>query len=79
MEARDPECFTAKSGAKARSGGRIFVDWLRNGRGQTAIGAMSPRARGPGLVSAPLTWAELETGVDPKNFTLERMARLEGG
>ncbi len=62
--------FTAASGPMARSGGKIFVDWLRNGRGQTAIGAMSPRARAGGLVSMPLTWAEVERGVDPEAFTL---------
>jgi bifunctional non-homologous end joining protein LigD len=36
--------FTATAGAKTRSGGKIFVDWLRNGRGSSAIGAMSPRS-----------------------------------
>jgi bifunctional non-homologous end joining protein LigD len=53
-----PGLFVAKSGAKNRVG-RIFVDYLRNGRGATTAAAFSARAR-PGLgVSVPLAWSEL--------------------
>lgn len=53
-----PQRFVAKSGA-ARRVGRIFIDYLRNGHGQTTVAAYSARAR-PGLgVSMPLAWDEL--------------------
>jgi bifunctional non-homologous end joining protein LigD len=53
-----PKLFVAKSGARNRVG-RIFVDYLRNGKGATTIAAFSARAR-PGLgVSVPVTWKEL--------------------
>jgi bifunctional non-homologous end joining protein LigD len=39
-----PGLFVAKSGAKNRVG-RIFVDYLRNGRGATTAAAFSARAR----------------------------------
>jgi bifunctional non-homologous end joining protein LigD len=53
-----PDRFVAKSGAKNRVG-RIFVDYLRNGRGATTAAAFSARAR-PGLgVSIPVAWEEL--------------------
>jgi bifunctional non-homologous end joining protein LigD len=53
-----PTRFVAKSGARNRVG-KIFVDYLRNGRGSTTVSAWSARAR-PGLgISVPLRWKEL--------------------
>ncbi|WP_434716987.1 DNA ligase D [Paraburkholderia sp. A2RO-4L] len=54
-----PERFSAKMGAQNRRG-RVFVDYLRNGRGATTAAAFAPRAR-PGLgVSVPVAWDELQ-------------------
>jgi bifunctional non-homologous end joining protein LigD len=53
-----PSRFVAKSGPANRKG-RIFVDYLRNGHGQTTAAAFSARAR-PGMgVSMPVGWDEL--------------------
>ncbi|MFO1340994.1 MAG: DNA ligase D [Burkholderiaceae bacterium] len=53
-----PQRFVAKSGPANRVG-RIFVDYLRNGQGQTTVAAFSARAR-PGLgVSMPVSWEQL--------------------
>ena len=58
LAAQAPDRFVAKSGPKNRVG-RIFVDYLRNGRGATTVAAYSARAR-PGLpISLPLAWADL--------------------
>jgi bifunctional non-homologous end joining protein LigD len=54
-----PQLFVAKSGAQNRVG-RIFVDYLRNGRGATTAAAFSARARLGLGVSVPLAWSELE-------------------
>jgi len=53
-----PQRFVAKSGGTNRVG-KIFIDYLRNGHGQTTAAAFSARAR-PGLgVSMPVSWEEL--------------------
>jgi bifunctional non-homologous end joining protein LigD len=53
-----PKLFVPKSGPQNRIG-RIFIDYLRNGKGATTIAAFSARAR-PGLgVSVPVRWNEL--------------------
>lgn len=64
-----PSRFVSKSGPRNRVG-KIFVDYLRNGRGATTVAAWSARAR-PGMgVSVPVDWAELPglTGGDHWNL-----------
>ena len=54
----DPDRFVAVM-AKAKRKGRIFIDWLRNQRGATAIMPYSARARAGAPVAAPVSWSEL--------------------
>jgi len=56
----DPSRFTAAL-AKAKRTGRIFIDYLRNQRGATAVMPYSARARENAPVAAPVTWEELRT------------------
>ena len=55
----EPEYFTANI-RKVERKGRIFLDWLRNQRGATAIMPYSARARPGATVSAPIWWDELD-------------------
>ncbi len=55
---------------KSRRRGKIFVDYLRNGRGATAVAAYSTRARAGAPVSVPLTWEELSTGIRANQFNV---------
>jgi len=71
LEATDPARYTTSS-APAKRNKRIYIDYLRNGRGTTAIGAYSPRAGEGFPVAAPVTWAQVERGIRPDAFTIAR-------
>jgi bifunctional non-homologous end joining protein LigD len=74
---RAPQRFTATM-AKRQRRGRIYLDWVRNTRGATAVAAYSLRAR-PGLpASTPLAWSELLELDDPRELSFATVpARLE--
>jgi bifunctional non-homologous end joining protein LigD len=73
-----PDQFTATL-SKARRRGKIFVDYLRNTRGATAVAPYSLRARPAATVATPLAWDELSARTPPTAYTiatvLERIAR----
>jgi bifunctional non-homologous end joining protein LigD len=76
IEKLDPKRFVSNM-AKARRKGRIFIDYLRNGRGATAIAPYSPRARGTAPIATPVSWEELRTIAAASAFKLRDMtARL---
>src|SRR3546814_8184133 len=80
MAADAPERFVATV-AKSKRKGRILIDYLRNGRGSTAVAPYSTRARPGAAVSMPLAWDELGPKIGPAYFTvsnaLPRLAGLE--
>jgi len=72
MTREDPERFTTHL-AKARRGGRIFIDTLRNRRGATWVAPYSPRARAGAPVSMPLSWDQLTPATRPEAFAMARL------
>ncbi len=60
MEQKWPDRYTSNV-RKAKRTGKIFIDWIRNGRGATSIAPYSIRARKGAGVSMPIAWAELDT------------------
>jgi bifunctional non-homologous end joining protein LigD len=69
-----PNHYTANM-AKAKRTGKIFIDYLRNARGATAIVPYSTRARPIAPVSAPLTWQELSVRIRSDQYTVRNLAR----
>lgn len=72
--AADPAHYTANM-AKAARHNKIYVDYLRNGRGATAVVPYSTRARPGATVSTPLTWTELSAKTTSDRYTVRNMAR----
>ncbi len=71
----EPDRFTATM-AKAKRKGRIFIDWLRNQRGSTAVLPYSARARAGAPVAAPVAWRELDDIDTPARWTIRDAADL---
>ncbi|WP_158750043.1 DNA ligase D [Acidobacterium sp. S8] len=68
LEAAHPDRYLTKMTKSARKG-RIFLDYLRNDRGSTAVAPYSPRARKGVRVAIPMTWEELRKS-NPADFAV---------
>jgi len=72
MSRAHPDPYVAIMSKRARRG-RIFIDWVRNGRGATAVAAYSTRARPQAPVSTPLAWDELSEGLRGDHFSVDNL------
>jgi bifunctional non-homologous end joining protein LigD len=71
----EPEMFTANI-RKVQRKGRIFLDWLRNQRGATAVMPYSARAREGAPVAAPIAWHELDSFESGNHFCIRDLDEL---
>lgn len=69
VAADTPDRFTTNPLKKHRQD-RIFVDYVRNTRGATAVAPYSTRARGQAPVSVPIRWDELRAGVRSDGYDI---------
>jgi bifunctional non-homologous end joining protein LigD len=67
---KHPKAATVERSVSAR-GKRVYIDCLQNILGKTLATAYSARASEYAGVSTPVTWQEIDDGVDPKAFTIE--------
>lgn len=77
MEQKWPDRYTSNV-RKAKRTNRIFIDWIRNGRGATSIAPYSLRARKGAKVSMPIAWEELDT-VAPDGINMADALLRSGG
>ena len=79
LERELPDIATTARAVSAR-GGRVYLDYLQNGRGKTIAAPFAVRPRPGAPVSMPLRWSEVSSRLDPARFTLRtalaRMRRL---
>jgi bifunctional non-homologous end joining protein LigD len=71
----DPDRFTAAL-AKAKRRGKIFIDYLRNQRGATAVMPYSARSRPFAPIAVPLTWEELRDLDSPARWHIGDAAEM---
>jgi bifunctional non-homologous end joining protein LigD len=72
MAADAPDRYVATMSKQLRRG-KIYVDYLRNGRGATAVAAYSTRARPGAPISTPLEWQELAPAIRPDHFNIDNL------
>lgn len=75
LASTEPDRFTATM-SKAKRKGRIFIDWLRNQRGATAVLPYVVRARENAPVAAPVSWTELNDIDRAAAFTIADVGQL---
>jgi bifunctional non-homologous end joining protein LigD len=70
----DPRNYVANMSKAARHG-KIFIDYLRNDRGSTAVVPYSPRAKSGATVAVPITWTELSDRIPSDHYTISTLAK----
>jgi bifunctional non-homologous end joining protein LigD len=77
MAEEEPDRYVANM-SKAKRKGKIFVDYLRNTRGATAISPFSTRSRPGAFVSMPVSWPQLAKMKDAHPVAVGEAARFIG-
>ncbi|RCV90265.1 DNA ligase D [Billgrantia montanilacus] len=70
----DPRRLTTNM-SKAKREGRIFIDYLRNGRGATAVASYTVRARENAPVAVPIRWDELNAALRADRYNVANLRR----
>ena len=75
---REPKLVTVEF-SKAKRGGRVFADAMRNAFGQTIVAPYSVRNRPHAAISTPLAWDEVSPRLDPATFNLRNFEKRLAG
>jgi bifunctional non-homologous end joining protein LigD len=71
MVSNNPKLYVANM-AKSQRNGKIFVDYLRNGYGATAVVPYSLRAKPTSAIAMPVEWSQLRKIKSPQEFTMDK-------
>jgi bifunctional non-homologous end joining protein LigD len=71
LESRGPKKYVTNMSKKKRQG-KIFIDYLRNGHGATAVVPYSLRAKDKSYVALPVEWTELKRVKGPQQYDLKK-------
>jgi bifunctional non-homologous end joining protein LigD len=74
LVAENPDAYTATI-TKAKRTGKIFLDYLRNQRGATAVAPYSTRANSQATIAVPIHWNELTAKLKPEKFTVKTVPK----
>jgi len=74
MASNSPDRYIATM-SKAKRRGKVYVDYLRNQRGATAIASYSTRARAGAPVATPIAWGELSTRMRADKFNMKNLPK----
>jgi bifunctional non-homologous end joining protein LigD len=78
MESRAPKLITAEYRIAQRPRGHVLVDYNQNAWGRTLASVYSPRPTPKASVSTPVTWGEIENGVEIADFRIDNVpARIK--
>ncbi|HEY7860847.1 MAG TPA: hypothetical protein VIB98_05345, partial [Gemmatimonadaceae bacterium] len=75
MESRAPKLVTAEYRVAHRPRGRVLVDYNQNAWGRTLASVYSVRPSPRAAVSTPVTWAEIERGIEIDDFRIDNVPR----
>jgi bifunctional non-homologous end joining protein LigD len=75
LEQRHPKVLTAEYRVAKRPKGRVLVDYNQNAWNRTLASVYSVRPKPQATVSAPVTWKEVERGVEIEDFTMMNVPR----
>ncbi len=67
---RAPQIATVERTIAKRKSTQVYVDWMQNARGKSLAAAFTARAKPKASVSMPLTWKQIEKGVNITDFTI---------